>query len=141
MAKKKSANRGRTPKTVLRLPDLDQANPARIWVKVAVDCWTTAAEVTDGRIFRCVNRTGAVWGDGITEKVIWCAVKGLHQRHTSGISRLMICLGPALVLSSRPRRTRSDSFHPWARQRSDYWAIIPIPIGRSLPMGMGMIAQ
>ncbi len=28
MAKKKSANRGRTPKTVLRLPDLDQAKSA-----------------------------------------------------------------------------------------------------------------
>ena len=45
------------------------------WVKAAVDCWTTAAHVTDGRIFRCVNKTGAVWGDGITEKVIWCVVK------------------------------------------------------------------
>jgi hypothetical protein len=28
MAKKKSANRGRTPKTVLQLPDLDQAKSA-----------------------------------------------------------------------------------------------------------------
>jgi site-specific recombinase XerD len=49
--------------------------PVPEWVKVAVDCWTTAAQVTDGRIFRCVNRTGTVWGDGITEKVIWCVVK------------------------------------------------------------------
>ena len=31
-------------------------------VKTAIDCWTTAAKVTDGRLFRCVNRTGAVWG-------------------------------------------------------------------------------
>jgi site-specific recombinase XerD len=49
--------------------------PVPDWVKVAVDCWTIAAEVTDGRIFRCVNKTGSVWGDGITEKVIWCVVK------------------------------------------------------------------
>jgi integrase len=49
--------------------------PVPDWVKVAVDCWTTAAQVKDGRIFRCVNKTGAIWGDGITEKVIWCVVK------------------------------------------------------------------
>jgi site-specific recombinase XerD len=40
-----------------------------------MDCWTVAAKVTVGRIFRCVNKTGAVWGEGITEKVIWCVVK------------------------------------------------------------------
>lgn len=49
--------------------------PVPEWVKVVVDSWIGAAEVTDGRVFRCVSRTGAVWGTGITEKVIWCVVK------------------------------------------------------------------
>ncbi len=49
--------------------------PVPDWVKAAMDCWTGAAKVTVGRIFRCVNKTGAVWGEGITEKVIWCVVK------------------------------------------------------------------
>jgi site-specific recombinase XerD len=48
--------------------------PVPDWVKVAVDCWT-AAQVTDGRVFRCVNKSGAIWGQCITEKVIWCVVK------------------------------------------------------------------
>jgi site-specific recombinase XerD len=30
--------------------------------------------IADG-LFRCVSRTGTVWGDGITEKVIWHVVK------------------------------------------------------------------
>lgn len=27
------------------------------WVKKVVDCWTTAAKVNDGRLFRCVSTT------------------------------------------------------------------------------------
>lgn len=51
--------------------------PVPDWVKAAVDCWTTAAKVTDARIFRCVNKTGAMWGDGITEKVILVCRQGV----------------------------------------------------------------
>jgi len=54
------------------------------WVKAAIDCWT-AAKVTDGRLFRCVNRcTGAVWGHGITEKAIWCVVKEFASKTKLG---------------------------------------------------------
>ena len=28
-----------------------------------------------GRLFRCVKKTGSIWGRGITEKVVWCMVK------------------------------------------------------------------
>src|SRR5512138_1790587 len=58
--------------------------PVPDWVKIAVDCWTAAAQVTDGRIFRCVNKTGAVWGEGITEKVIWCVVKEFASKAQIG---------------------------------------------------------
>ena len=60
--------------------------PVPNWVKTAVDRWTEAAKVTDGRLFRCVNRTGTVWGRGITEKVIWCVVKEFASK--AGIGNL-----------------------------------------------------
>jgi site-specific recombinase XerD len=58
--------------------------PVPGWVKTAVDCWTAAAKITDGRLFRCVNQTGAVWGHGITEKVIWCVVKEFASKANLG---------------------------------------------------------
>jgi hypothetical protein len=50
--------------------------PVPDWVKAALDDWTNAAGISDGRVFRCVSRKGSVWGNGITEKVIWHIVKG-----------------------------------------------------------------
>ena len=60
--------------------------PVSDWVKVAMDDWTGAATITDGRLFRCVSRTGAVWGSGITEKVVWHTVKRYAAK--VGIQRL-----------------------------------------------------
>src|SRR6202162_854161 len=41
--------------------------PVPDWVKDAVDSWMASANVTAGRLFRCVCRAGKTWGDGITE--------------------------------------------------------------------------
>jgi site-specific recombinase XerD len=60
--------------------------PVPDWVKAALDVWTTAAGVRDGRVFRCVSRKGSVWGNGITEKVIWHIVKACANR--AGIQQL-----------------------------------------------------
>jgi site-specific recombinase XerD len=49
--------------------------PIPDWVKVALDQWAMAAGVTEGRIFRAVARTGKVWGDGISQNVVWYVVK------------------------------------------------------------------
>jgi site-specific recombinase XerD len=49
--------------------------PVPDWVKRLVDEWFTAAEITNGKLFRCVCRSGKVWGDGMTEKVVWHIVK------------------------------------------------------------------
>jgi hypothetical protein len=49
--------------------------PVPDWVKQFLDEWLTAAQITTGKLFRCVCRSGTVWGDGITDKVIWHAVK------------------------------------------------------------------
>jgi site-specific recombinase XerD len=49
--------------------------PIPAWVKAAVDNWSTTANIKAGRLFRCVNKTGSIWGRGITEKVVWCMVR------------------------------------------------------------------
>ncbi len=53
--------------------------PVPVWVKRAVDEWTTAAGI-NGVIFRRVNRIDKVWGDGITPKAIWHVVKAAAKR-------------------------------------------------------------
>src|SRR5438552_18353415 len=42
--------------------------PMPQWVKAATDEWIGAAKVTEGRIFRRINKNGNVWGDGITRR-------------------------------------------------------------------------
>jgi site-specific recombinase XerC len=37
--------------------------------------WTAAAEIGSDRLFRCVTKLGKVWGNGITEKVVWHVVR------------------------------------------------------------------
>jgi site-specific recombinase XerD len=45
--------------------------PMPTWVKVAIDAWTTAAGVTEGSVFRPVNRGDQVCGGRMSEKVVW----------------------------------------------------------------------
>src|SRR5262252_502625 len=45
--------------------------PVPTWVKVAIDAWTSAVGVADGRIFRSVQRGDQVQGAALSEKVIW----------------------------------------------------------------------
>src|SRR5262249_53258317 len=59
--------------------------PVPGWVKTTIDGWTTAAEITAGRLFRCISRRGTTWGEGITEKVIWHVVK---EAAKAGIAKL-----------------------------------------------------
>jgi len=60
--------------------------PMPDWVKQAIDDWLTVAQTAQGKIFRCVCRTGVVWGTKITEKVVWHVVK--QYAETLGISKL-----------------------------------------------------
>jgi integrase len=52
-----------------------RTTPMPTWVKVAVDTWTSAAELVDGFIFRSVNRAGRVDGDRLGEKAVWQMVR------------------------------------------------------------------
>jgi integrase len=45
--------------------------PMPTWVKVAIDAWTTAAGISEGAVFRAVNRGDQVQGGAISEKVVW----------------------------------------------------------------------
>jgi site-specific recombinase XerD len=49
--------------------------PVPDWVKQITDERVVAAGVGSGRLFRCFSRSGTVWGEGITEKVVWHVVK------------------------------------------------------------------
>lgn len=49
--------------------------PVPDWVKQTMDDWLMAAGIVGGRIFRCVCRAGKIWGEGITERVVWHVVK------------------------------------------------------------------
>jgi site-specific recombinase XerD len=49
--------------------------PIPAWVKDAIDIWSTTAGIKSGKLFRCVNKTGSIWGLGITEKVVWYLVR------------------------------------------------------------------
>ena len=54
--------------------------PIPTWVKAALDQWTRAAGVTEGRVFRAVARLGKVWGSGISQNVVWYVVKSCCER-------------------------------------------------------------
>jgi site-specific recombinase XerC len=52
------------------------------WAKQALDAWTMAAEITDGRVFRAVSRAGKVWGPwNYAER---CLVRGQGLLRESG---------------------------------------------------------
>jgi site-specific recombinase XerD len=60
--------------------------PIPEWVKAALDQWIRAARVTDGRIFRAVARAGKVWGEGISQNVVWYVVRSCCRR--AGLERI-----------------------------------------------------
>ena len=60
--------------------------PMPDWVKETLDDWLGAADIRQGKLFRCVCRNGTVWGSDITEKVVWHVVK--EYAGQLGISKL-----------------------------------------------------
>jgi site-specific recombinase XerD len=60
--------------------------PMPDWVKQVLDVWLTGAGITSGRLFRRVNRAGRVWGESMTEKVVWHVVREFAKK--AGIDKL-----------------------------------------------------
>ncbi len=54
--------------------------PIPTWVKTAIDEWTVAAGITNGVVFRAINRAGRVWGNGMSPKVLWDVVRAAAAR-------------------------------------------------------------
>jgi site-specific recombinase XerC len=44
--------------------------PVPTWAKVAIDAWTSGGGITDGHVFRAVNRADRVGGERLGEKVV-----------------------------------------------------------------------
>jgi integrase len=49
--------------------------PMPTWTKIAIDAWTAEAGVTEGHLFRPINRGDQVLGDRLSEKVVWQMLK------------------------------------------------------------------
>src|SRR5262249_52770821 len=50
--------------------------PMPTWVKVAIDTWTSLANMADGHVFRAVSRGGQVQDTALSEKVVWQLLQG-----------------------------------------------------------------
>jgi site-specific recombinase XerD len=53
--------------------------PVPNWVKKRIDEWTRASGTVSGRLFRSIGKNGVVWGQGLTEKVVWYVVKNFGK--------------------------------------------------------------
>jgi hypothetical protein len=60
--------------------------PLPNWVKRRIDEWTSASGINSGRLFRSVNKSGVVWGTGVTQKVVRHTVRNFAR--TIGIEKL-----------------------------------------------------
>ena len=60
--------------------------PIPNWVKAAINEWKEASGITEGTLFRSINKTGRVWGNGMTPKVLWEVVREAAAR--AGIEKL-----------------------------------------------------
>jgi site-specific recombinase XerD len=101
--------------------------PVPNWVKNAIDCWTAAAQIEAGRLFRCVTKHGTVWGAAITEKVIWHVVRKFAKRTNLARSRPVIFAAPARVCVTLPEgswnRFNFCSATSAFRQQNNIWAV------------------
>ncbi len=60
--------------------------PLPAWVEQIVDDWLATAGIHSGKLFHRVSKAGRVWGQGMTDKVIWHIVKEFAKK--VGIDKL-----------------------------------------------------
>ena len=60
--------------------------PVPDWVHDLLNAWTTSAGITMGSVFRRVSSAGRIWGEVVTEKLVWHVVKEFANK--IGVSRL-----------------------------------------------------
>jgi integrase/recombinase XerD len=54
--------------------------PVPAWTKLLLDTWTEAAGIQTGSLFRAVNKGGKLWGETITEAVVWAITREYGNR-------------------------------------------------------------
>ena len=94
--------------------------PMPEWVKRTIDEWLNAADISQGKLFRCVSRKGTVWGTEITEKVVWHVVKEYAKK--LGVCKLAphdLRRSCARSLSQCGWRIRADPIPAGSRFRPD----------------------
>jgi integrase len=60
--------------------------PVPDWVQAELSAWVAAAGIQSGKLFRRVSTAGKIWGDGVSQKVVWHVVKEFAK--TIGVTRL-----------------------------------------------------
>jgi integrase len=60
--------------------------PVPDWVIGLLNDWMTAAGLKTGSLFRRVSSAGKVWGEAVTEKLVWRVVKEFVAK--TGVSKL-----------------------------------------------------
>jgi site-specific recombinase XerD len=65
--------------------------PVPNWVKVSIDDWTSAAALSEGCVFRAINKGGRVYGHGLTANIVWSIVRGYAAEIGIPQLRRMIC--------------------------------------------------
>jgi integrase len=63
-----------------------QKIPVPDWVQAELSAWVAAAGIQSGKLFRRVSTAGKIWGDGVSQKVVWHVVKEFAK--TIGVTRL-----------------------------------------------------
>jgi integrase len=54
--------------------------PIPVWVKNTLDAWAESVPIVSGKLLRSIRKNATVWGDGITQNVVWYVVKGCAKR-------------------------------------------------------------
>lgn len=49
--------------------------PVPAWVKAFLDRWTVAAQITEGRLFRALNKAGKIAGESLSDDAVWLVVR------------------------------------------------------------------
>jgi integrase/recombinase XerD len=54
--------------------------PVPAWTKLLLDQWKMAAGIVDGRVFRAVNKGDRIWGEQVTDDVVWAITREYGAR-------------------------------------------------------------
>ena len=106
--------------------------PMPTWVKVAVDAWTSSSAVSEGYVFRPVNRGDRIIGDRLSEKVVWQMLKPYAIAvGLAGIAPHDLRRSCAKLCRASGGRAGADSNVARARVRTDHRALLGDEAGSS----------